>query len=1104
MVTVAEAEQLIAERTGVLSEAEESISAQRPPPPTQQQLRQTGGGIKGKERRQKVATIFQKAKDIALGQVATEKEKLTTFGGEVERAKKYDYDTIHAQAVAEHATWLAKYRKVQREGNDDAYENELDSRQSHWKQVVERGMAKNYTIQQLRGWVNDWVDHDTARSEQKAKIRKDIKEQEQQMRIQETEHPRGSYVVDGQWKAVTPEQLETQLKSGELAAGGMYKDLEGQRSTLTLMSPEHPEIQIEQSQQAMPNFAERYESYQSEPTSALDFFTRKAQIVPVSSPVPFLAGEAARYIAKDVPFYQKEGVVKFTVEEGLKPMWTEFKDVTAPGFQYVAKQNILVPGIGLSPPKISTIGAEATKVLDAVHYVGYEIPFYQGEGVIKFAKEGWEDIGRTASGIDKPTRDQEKWLTDSSWRESEQARKEAIYTVASAPGKLIEPLAAITFFQVAPGLATAGIAAKGLSSADKLTKVEGEASKIINKQIDKSWKEYSKEYEAVHGNKPTKQSFLEENKASIDTYSQEVRQSLVNKYKTEIGISAATLGVLGTIKAVQWAKTPVTKYRQWDPLNKKYTYDPKKIGYKRYDTFELRKGGKASYRMIDYKPRVDVQRTTKVRELFRMKAPKVKGGYGVDKNWLMSQKAQLRVTRPVGGRPIKIGTKEYMAESFKIRKVPNYRLQPSKVYKLADFGKAGIKKPIYVQGQRLSKPVWNKLTKVEKYIFKPLSPYGKPSRSLVRTISFKGARPYQETYLAEKGFKIGENLRTFQSSAKDITWRGVKQIRAAGNLQRSVTHVITLKDTESLKNFKYIKAFGGKKTLFSTIFPQVAVQLAPIIKPVIKPTVPLQVVKVAPLQVVKAVSNIPYMVGGTGLAATSIPYSSMGEYERQEYIGQIPSTTYKSVSIPKSDLTFKLDSITQPAPAYATQSEITTFQVQTLSPIFSSMAIAQTPKSRSAQVSIPASALASQITLQRTTARPQILKPSISTGFFPPKKIPGGLRKRSRTIRKRPVTFTPYVKRYGKWKPVSKPKKKKKEAIKIGVRTLRGTLAASLQIRGPKGKPIPFARPTKKEFRLGKGSALTLVEKAPRRLKARTEVREIIRTRRMKNVKFFK
>lgn len=94
---------------------------------------------------------------------------------------------------------------------------------------------------------------------------------------------------------------------------------------------------------------------------------------------------------------------------------------------------------------------------------------------------------------------------------------------------------------------------------------------------------------------------------------------------------------------------------------------------------------------------------------------------------------------------------------------------------------------------------------------------------------------------------------------------------------------------------------------------------------------------------------------------------------------------------------------------------------------------------------------------------------------------------------------TPFVKRRGKFFAIGKPTTKAK-AIKKGVAKLRGTLAASLQLRKKGGEAVLFAKESK-GFRIGKAGAKTLVQRQRARLGRMGEIREIIASRKA-GVKF--
>jgi len=125
-------------------------------------------------------------------------------------------------------------------------------------------------------------------------------------------------------------------------------------------------------------------------------------------------------------------------------------------------------------------------------------------------------------------------------------------------------------------------------------------------------------------------------------------------------------------------------------------------------------------------------------------------------------------------------------------------------------------------------------------------------------------------------------------------------------------------------------------------------------------------------------------------------------------------------------------------------------------------------------------------------------KPKKPRRIIPIPKLKPSKEKIFKKIPKKLEYLIPEVKRYGVWRPISEPKPRRK-AIRIGIKELRKTLAASLRLRKPSGEIVPFAKETP-EFRLGVGKPTVLVQRARRRLKAREEVAEIIRAR--KGIKF--
>lgn len=97
-------------------------------------------------------------------------------------------------------------------------------------------------------------------------------------------------------------------------------------------------------------------------------------------------------------------------------------------------------------------------------------------------------------------------------------------------------------------------------------------------------------------------------------------------------------------------------------------------------------------------------------------------------------------------------------------------------------------------------------------------------------------------------------------------------------------------------------------------------------------------------------------------------------------------------------------------------------------------------------------------------------------------------------LKKKPELAIPFVRRYGKFKPITKKPIPKKKAIKIGKARLRETLAATLQLRKPSGEVIPIGKETF-EFRKSK-EGVSLVQRKEQRLATIPERLEIIKLRR--------
>lgn len=340
------------------------------------------------------------------------------------------------------------------------------------------------------------------------------------------------------------------------------------------------------------------------------------------------------------------------------------------------------------------------------------------------------------------------------------------------------------------------------------------------------------------------------------------------------------------------------------------------------------------------------------------------------------------------------------------------------------------------------------------------------------------------------------------SKTRDVFFRGKKytgkrygQI-SIGKRTKGLEYVPIKKEFSAIQIYQRAKGVGyvpiakpkvASKTKLRTVQIEEMVQEIQIPKPkILKPTI--QKVESSPVV-------IPY-IKGRGVVA----------YQTQ---------TTKTTEIPA----VKLGAITKQA--LIPVSALKTLQIQKIVPekLGVQTLIGLIPKEKVIQKVIPAEKLAVKLKT-RLIQRPKLVTPvtPIKTKpiqpqtpvprvpkvpkppfiIFPDKKR----EKRLRELAIREGLFIPFVKRYGKYEQASKATSFLKAKGK-GISALRRTLGASLQIRRAKTKEaIPFAKPTK-EFRLGKREgALTLVQKAPRRLGTQEEIAEIIRARR--NIKWIK
>lgn len=120
--------------------------------------------------------------------------------------------------------------------------------------------------------------------------------------------------------------------------------------------------------------------------------------------------------------------------------------------------------------------------------------------------------------------------------------------------------------------------------------------------------------------------------------------------------------------------------------------------------------------------------------------------------------------------------------------------------------------------------------------------------------------------------------------------------------------------------------------------------------------------------------------------------------------------------------------------------------------------------------------------------KPQRPKPKPPIVPIPLLKPSGDERRRVKRRIKKPVGFFGEIKRFGKWKPITRPTSFSK-AFGVSKRRVKETLGASLRIKTTTGRLVGL--PTSKRFRRSKKDPFSLVEKRRFRLNAPKELQEI-------------
>ena len=780
-------------------------------------------------------------------------------------------------------------------------------------------------------------------------------------------------------------------------------------------------------------------------------------------------------------------------------------------------KNILKRDPKLNPTKIdrswAAVTLEATKDKPKVEltnvFGGAERIQSAMEFVGKTAGEGWGDIIKK-TGLDKV--------------------KVPIYVPSSmflksqiSPPSLLPKftkLGEVKPFTILPSVAKAspeiiGYLSTGVVPMATLS-VAAESERIrtvdtrVQKELEKQYREGINDLVIPEGSRaPT----FEEYKIEAEPI---IKESLIRQSAIKGTISLAFLAGAGVVAGYKSLTKPI--------YSKPFT--PKFGAKKGIIEIQYVKSGKASYKMYQYKPPKIVTTTSRIRKIFGMGPKEIR----------IVSKAQLYVQEPFAKTLVSLKQgKSYIAQVGKVKGIPKWGFRGGKdLLKKIVYGKTGKLQIIKTAGigKQVSPEAFAKLTKQEKYILKAL--YNKPivaikpgQLNVGKTISI-GSKPPKLVYTftdikklptGKLGWYKGSAPPTFAKTEtvfKDITkgmyrasgkidkWKGIiiksyskapdqslvlklyTSTSKAKNIRGGVlplkAYQIPLKATKFVSSIKnapkkiFSELLGRSKKggiTFST-FGSSQTLAPPLLKTIPKAvfTIPKQVTTITqtviePKQIERFVGLASLWQGETSKTNLSLIEVPKQDEAQEDVVEEIPKVDFapkvvtgtKSIQIPKQEVIPK----------------ITPLVIQT--PVISKPVVSVIPQ----------------------TTTPKTPKPKSEIRIIPqPEKKPR--KKVSLRKRKKRSLFTPYVKRYKKWKPVSKPVSKK-EAIEIGVKKLKTTLAASLMIKTG-GKAIPFTKPKKpKEFRLSK-EGLILIQKAPRRLKARTEVSEIIKTRGRRPLKF--
>jgi len=673
-----------------------------------------------------------------------------------------------------------------------------------------------------------------------------------------------------------------------------------------------------------------------------------------------------------------------------------------------------------------------------------------------------------------------------------------------------------------PIMATVSIAAE----AERMRTIE-QRTKL---ELKKQYQEQMKIMEVPEGyRKPT----FEEYKVEAEPV---IRESLRRQAAIKGGISMGIFAAWGVSKGIGFIKKPIVSYKApvpRGPMRKPIvSYKaPVPRGPMRGIIETQYRAREAYYRMYQYRPPVIRTTTTPMRKFLGLGPKEVK----------MVARPQIYVTEPFAKTLIPLKPKvPYLAQVGKVRRVPLGIRTEKEIIRYATFGEKGRLRVFLVGGvgKKVTPEMFAKLTKQEKYMFRPLFKETKPlmitkpkeilyvSKAVkvpqlpvkapewtyaVTRISKK--LPYRPDWYA--GVSPPEIMAT-KTAFKDIT-KGMYRARGAVPTFKGVLIKTTAKPplykipkpdivfwkvppkvkppTPLAKTFAIDKrgVLMPPKRVMPTFKPiPMDIKRIPekIIKP--KPPVPIpaqmQKVMAAPrqelIQITKPVEVLPKpYVPMPRLAIPRVTLKPPTQIERLMGLGVLAGVGETQLVKPSPRVIEKVGItpyVPEPTPTPAPPRQIPRVEEVTITKVV------QKP----IQIQVPTQPV---IVTPKVTPKPPPSPIKFPVTVTPLAKPPKRIIKKVKPII--PRGYFPEVRRYGLWRKVGRPTEFIK-AKRKGIAVVRETLAAAFRITRAE-RPVKLGW-LPKEFRLAKVTPMVAIEKRPFRLKAKAEVREIIRAKKIK------